>query len=41
MPRMDAFDVMVEISKAIPTSVTHDIEELDMQRGHVTHSRAS
>jgi general secretion pathway protein L len=35
MPRMDAFDVMVEISKAIPASVTHDIEELDMQRGHV------
>ncbi len=35
MPRMDAFDVMVEVSKAIPTSVTHDIEELDMQRGHV------
>ena len=35
MPRMDAFDVMVEISNAIPTSVTHDIEELDMQRGHV------
>jgi general secretion pathway protein L len=35
MPRMDAFDVMVEISQAIPTSVTHDIEELDMQRGHV------
>jgi general secretion pathway protein L len=35
MPRMDAFDVMVEISKAIPATVTHDIEELDMQRGHV------
>jgi general secretion pathway protein L len=35
MPRLDAFDVIVEISKAIPTSVTHDIEELDMQRGHV------
>jgi general secretion pathway protein L len=35
MPHMDAFDVMVEISKAIPVSVTHDIEELDMQRGHV------
>jgi general secretion pathway protein L len=35
MPRMDAFDVMVEISKAIPMTVTHDIDELDMQRGHV------
>jgi general secretion pathway protein L len=35
MPLMDAFDVMVEVSRAIPMSVTHDIEELDMQRGHV------
>jgi general secretion pathway protein L len=35
LPRMDAFDVIVEISKAIPISVTHDIEEFDMQRGHV------
>ncbi len=35
MPRLDAFDVMVELSKAIPVSVTSDIEELDMQRGHV------
>lgn len=35
MPRLDAFDVMVEISKAVPTSVTHDIDELDLQRGHV------
>jgi general secretion pathway protein L len=35
MPQMDAFDVMVEVSRAIPHSITHDIEELDMQRGHV------
>jgi general secretion pathway protein L len=35
MPRLDAFDVMVELSKVIPLSVTHDVEELDMQRGHV------
>ncbi len=35
MPRMDAFDVIVELSKVIPLSVTHDIEEFDMQRGHV------
>jgi general secretion pathway protein L len=35
MPKLDAFDVMVEISKAIPTTITSDIEELDMQRGHV------
>jgi general secretion pathway protein L len=27
--------VMVELSKVIPLSVTHDIEELDVQRGHV------
>lgn len=35
MPRMDAFDTLVELSKAIPASVKHDIEEFDMQRGHV------
>jgi len=35
MPHMDAFDVIVEISKVIPTSMIHDIEEFDMQRGHV------
>jgi general secretion pathway protein L len=34
-PAVDAFDVLVEISKAVPSSVTHDIEELDLQRGHV------
>jgi general secretion pathway protein L len=35
MPKVDAFDVMVDLSKAIPTSITSDIEELDMTRGHV------
>jgi general secretion pathway protein L len=35
MPKVDAFDVMVDLSQAIPTSVTSDIEELDMTRGHV------
>ena len=35
MPHMDAFGVMVEISNAIPISMTHDIEEFDMARGHV------
>jgi len=35
MPHMDAFDVMVELSNAIPMSVVHDIEELDVDRGHV------
>ncbi|HEY0465041.1 MAG TPA: hypothetical protein VGC79_12565, partial [Polyangiaceae bacterium] len=35
MPHMDAFDVMVELSNAIPMSVTHDIEELDVDHSHV------
>jgi general secretion pathway protein L len=35
MPHMDAFDVIVELSKAIPQSIVHDIEEFDVQRGHV------
>jgi general secretion pathway protein L len=35
MPHKDAFDVMVELSTAIPMSVTHDIEELDVDRSHV------
>ena len=35
MPHMDAFDTVVELSNAIPTSMVHDIEEFDMQRGHV------
>ncbi|MBX3126660.1 MAG: pilus assembly protein PilM [Polyangiaceae bacterium] len=35
MPKLDAFDVIVELSNAIPMSITHDIEEFDMQRGHV------
>lgn len=35
MPHMDAFDVLVEISNAIPPAIIHDIEEFDMQREHV------
>src|SRR6188768_1210338 len=35
MPHVDAFDVMVELSNAIPMSMTHDIEELDVDRTHV------
>jgi general secretion pathway protein L len=35
MPHMDAFDVMVELSNAIPMSVTHDVEELDVDHTHV------
>jgi general secretion pathway protein L len=35
LPQMDAFDVVIELSKTIPATITHDIEEFDMQRGHV------
>ncbi len=36
MPRVDAFDVMVQLSKAVPEEITHDVLELDVNRGHVT-----
>src|SRR5579872_3053756 len=36
MAHADAFDVMVALSEAIPPSMTHDIDELDVQKGHVT-----
>ena len=36
MPHADAFDVMVLLSEAVPLSMKHDIEELDVQKGHVT-----
>jgi general secretion pathway protein L len=36
LPHADAFDVMVGLSKAVPMSMTHDIDELDVQKGHVT-----
>ncbi|AKT36709.1 type IV pilus biogenesis protein PilM [Chondromyces crocatus] len=36
MPRVDAFDVMVQLSKAVPKEVTHDVLELDVNRGHAT-----
>ena len=35
MTHADAFDVMVRLSQAIPTTIKHDIEELDLQKGHV------
>ncbi len=38
MPQVDAFDIIVELSKVIPTTMVHDIEEFDMQRGHVKMS---
>jgi general secretion pathway protein L len=36
MPHADGFDVMVYLSQAIPSSMKHDVEELDVQKGHVT-----
>jgi general secretion pathway protein L len=36
MPHADGFDIMTRLSEAIPTSIVHDIEELDFQKGHVT-----
>ncbi|HVJ93978.1 MAG TPA: pilus assembly protein PilM, partial [Labilithrix sp.] len=35
LPHADAFDVMVKLSEQIPSSMTHDIEELDVQKNHV------
>jgi general secretion pathway protein L len=35
MPHADAFDVMVRLSEDIPQSMVHDVEELDVQKGHV------
>ncbi len=35
LPRADAFDVMVKLSELIPSSMKHDIEELDVQKAHV------
>jgi general secretion pathway protein L len=34
LPHADAFDVMVKLSEDIPQSMVHDIEELDVQKGH-------
>ncbi|MGD0529612.1 MAG: pilus assembly protein PilM, partial [Polyangiaceae bacterium] len=36
MPHADAFDVMVRISENIPTTMVHDIDELDVQKNHVS-----
>jgi general secretion pathway protein L len=32
---MDAFDVLVKFSEAVPQDITHDVEEFDVQRSHV------
>lgn len=36
LPHADAFDVMVKLAQTIPETMTHDIDELDVQKGHVT-----
>ena len=36
MPHADAFDVLVRMSRAVPPSMKHDIDELDVQKSHVT-----
>jgi general secretion pathway protein L len=33
MPHVDAFDVMVQLSKSVPADIKHDVVELDVQRG--------
>jgi general secretion pathway protein L len=35
LPHADAFDVMVKLSEDISPSTVHDIEDLDVQKGHV------
>lgn len=34
MPRVDAFDVMVQLSKAVPKDIVHDVIEFDVARNH-------
>lgn len=35
LPHSDAFDAMVQLSKAVPKELTHDVVEMDVARGHV------
>jgi general secretion pathway protein L len=35
MPHADGFDIMVRLSEAVSPSIKHDVEELDLQKGHV------
>jgi general secretion pathway protein L len=35
MPHIDGFDVMVELSKAVPPTIVHDVEEMDFSREHL------
>jgi general secretion pathway protein L len=34
MPHFDAFDLMVELSKAVPATIVHDVDELEFSRDH-------
>jgi general secretion pathway protein L len=34
MPHADGFDAMVRLSEAVPPSIKHDVDELDLQKGH-------
>jgi general secretion pathway protein L len=36
MPRLDAFDIMVELSKAVPEEIVHDVDEFEFQREHMS-----
>jgi general secretion pathway protein L len=36
MPYMDGFGVAVALAEAVPTTVVHDVEELDFQKGKIT-----
>ncbi len=35
LPHADAFDVLVQLSKAVPKEMVHDVAEFDVSRGHV------
>jgi general secretion pathway protein L len=35
LPRIDGFDVMVQLSKAVPKDIVHDVVDLDVQRAKV------
>ena len=35
MPHIDGFDVMVELSKAVPDTIVHDVDELEFSREHL------
>jgi general secretion pathway protein L len=36
VPRMDAFDLIIELSKRIPESIVHDVEQIEIKQKRVT-----